>query len=42
MFLLGELKRLQDSNPHLILAAGRDIDQMSRSLKSGAMVQGFR
>jgi hypothetical protein len=53
MFFLGEdrndvllqlaaLKRLQEKSPNLIMVAGHDIDQMSRLLKSGAIVQGFR
>lgn len=39
---LAELKRLQHNNPGLILGAGQDIDHMSRLLKSGAIIQGFR
>jgi glyoxylase-like metal-dependent hydrolase (beta-lactamase superfamily II) len=39
---LAELKRLKDSNPELVMVAGHDIDQMSRLLKSGTIVQGFR
>jgi len=39
---LAELKRLQEQSPNLIMVAGHDIDQMSRLLKSDAIVQGFR